>query len=86
MLQMQNHHKLTQNFGENAVISHQAEAVVQLLRGWRADAGKQLPELMIDLAQVMADHGFWGQVTCLLLGTACRNEVFLLRRGILKFD
>ena len=39
-----------------------AGELVMLLNNWQAAPGKGLAELMMDLAQVMADNSFWGQV------------------------
>lgn len=48
---------------EEADLYAKAGDLVKLLSSWRAASVKKMPDLISDLAQVMADSGFWEQVT-----------------------
>ena len=58
---------------EETDIYAKAGGLVKLLTSWRAAPAKKLPELIIDLAQHMADTGFWEQVSDEPLITYCRS-------------
>lgn len=61
-MQVRNPHNLLQDMAEETDLYAKAGDLVKLLRSWHAAPAKKLPELIIDLAQHMADTGFWEQV------------------------
>lgn len=63
--QIRNAHNLLQDMAEEADLYAKAGDLVKLLNSWRAASVKKLPDLIVELAQLMADTGFWEQVTCL---------------------
>lgn len=48
---------------EEGDLHAKAGDLVKLLNSWRAPNVKKLPELIVDLAQLMADAGFWQQAS-----------------------
>lgn len=64
---------------EEADLYSKAGDLVKLLGSWRAASVKKLPELIIEVAQLMTDTGFWEQVNECLVGSnekPCTFSVF----------
>ena len=62
LVQVQKNNNILRDFEEEEHLYKRAGALVTLLADWHAPPGKELPELMVDLAQEMANHAFWEQV------------------------
>jgi hypothetical protein len=63
-LQIRNPHNLLQDMAEEAELYSKAGDLVKLLNSWHATGVKKLPDLIVELAQLMTDTGFWEQVIC----------------------
>ncbi|EIE18111.1 hypothetical protein COCSUDRAFT_49414 [Coccomyxa subellipsoidea C-169] len=59
--QFRNPHNLLHDMAEEADLYAKAGDLVKLLSSWRGASVKKLPDLIGDLAQIMADSGFWEQ-------------------------
>lgn len=63
-MQIRNPHNLLQDMAEEAELYSKAGDLVKLLNSWHATGVKKLPDLIVELAQLMTDTGFWEQVIC----------------------
>ena len=61
--QLRNAHNLMRDFADEEPLSSQAGNLVALLNAWVPPAGSNLPDMMIALAQKMADENLWEQVS-----------------------
>lgn len=61
-VQIRNTHNLLQDMAEEVDLYAKAGELVKLLISWDAPNGMKLPDLIVNLGQLMADKGFWEQV------------------------
>ena len=66
--QLRNAHNLMRDFADEEPLYSQAGNLVALLNAWVPLTGSDLPEMMIALAQKMADEKMWEQVSAVLCG------------------
>ena len=64
--QLRNAHNLMRDFADEEPLYSQAGNLVALLNAWVPPVGSNLPEMMIALAQKLADENMWEQVSLAL--------------------
>ena len=61
--QLRNAHNLMRDFRDEEPLYSQAGNLVNILNAWSPPEQSDLPEMMISLAQLMADENMWEQVS-----------------------
>ena len=66
--QLRNAHNLMRDFRDEEPLYSQAGNLVNLLNAWTPPEQSDLPQMMVSLAQKMADEKMWEQVSLLVPG------------------
>ena len=68
--QLRNAHNLMRDFRDEEPLYSQAGNLVDLLNAWNPPEQSDLPQMMISLAQKMADENMWEQVSLPMPGNS----------------